>query len=120
LKPLWIDGCDCDHKRRIDHRKLIGNTLLCIETDENQHLYYNKNDELNRYNDCYMVLSGKLIFIRFNPDKYKDKNNKTQNPELKNRFQILKKEIEKQLLKIKNEENKDLLEIIYLYYDNYD
>ena len=36
-KPLWTNDCDCTHRRRIDHRKLIGNTLLAIETDENQH-----------------------------------------------------------------------------------
>ena len=24
-------NCECNHRRRIDHRKLIGNTLLCID-----------------------------------------------------------------------------------------
>jgi hypothetical protein len=33
---LWTSHCQCNIKRRIDHRKLIGNTLLVIETDENQ------------------------------------------------------------------------------------
>jgi len=35
------------------------------------------------------------------------------------RLPILKKEIEKQIERIKNEENIELLEIIKLYYDNY-
>ena len=38
-KPFYVDlegGC-CASKRRIDLRKLIGNTMLCIEVDENQH-----------------------------------------------------------------------------------
>lgn len=45
-KPLWGGNCECTHRRRIRHRKLIGNTLLCIETDENQHNGYEENKEL--------------------------------------------------------------------------
>ena len=76
-KCLYVDiegGC-CATKRRIDLRKLINNTMLCIEIDVNQHKYYINKDEENRYNDLYMVFSGKYIFIRYNPDQYKDKNN---------------------------------------------
>jgi hypothetical protein len=39
--------------------------LRCVETDENAH---NEKDEEIRYDDLYMVHSGKWIFIRFNPD----------------------------------------------------
>ena len=38
-KPFYVDlhgGC-CATKRRIDLRKRINNTLLCIEVDEDQH-----------------------------------------------------------------------------------
>jgi hypothetical protein len=114
--PLWIGGCDCTHKRRIDHRKLIGNTLLCIETDEEQHKSYNKEDKEARYNDLMMIHGGKLIFIRFNPDKYKEKG-KNKNPIIANRLVVLKDEIEKQIKRINNEENLELLEEIFLYYD---
>ena len=116
-KSLWTGNCECTHRRRIDHRKLIGNTLLCIETDEEQHKGYNKDDEEIRYDDLYMLHSGKFIFIRFNPDKFKDKNGKNINPMLYTRLPVLKEEIEKQMKRIENEENKDLLEIIKLYYD---
>ena len=116
-KPLFTGNCDCTNRRRIDHRVLIGNTLLCIETDENQHKNYDKKDEEIRYNDLYMIHSGKFIFIRFNPDKYKNKDNKSVNPFLYTRLPILKEEIEKQIERIKNEENVELLEIIKLYYD---
>ena len=68
-KALWIDNCECVHRRRIDHRCLINNTLLCIETDENQHKYYDKMDEYVRYSDLMMIHGGKFIFIRFNPPK---------------------------------------------------
>ena len=58
-KPLWTGLCDCTHRRRIDHRKLIGNTMVVIEPDENQHKSYNKMDEETRDNDLFMSFSGK-------------------------------------------------------------
>jgi hypothetical protein len=115
--PIWSGNCECTHRRRIDHRKLIGNTLLCIETDEEQHKGYNKYDQEIRYDDLYMLHSGKFIFIRFNPDKFKNKDGKSLNPMLYTRLPILKEEIEKQIKRIENEENTELLEIIKLYYD---
>lgn len=116
-KPLWTGSCDCTHRRRIDHRKIIGNTLLCIETDENQHKGYKETDEEIRYDDLFMLHGGKFIYIRFNPDKFKDKNGKSINPMLYTRLPILKEEIKKQIKRIENEENTELLEIIKLYYD---
>ena len=118
-KPLWYNEkpCDCTTKRRIDHRKLINNTLLCIETDENQHKSYSKEDEVARYNDLFMAFGGKFIFIRFNPDKYKDKTGKSCNPMLVNRLPVLQSEINKQITRIENNENTELLEVIELYYD---
>lgn len=117
-KPLWYNetACDCTTRRRIDHRKLINDTLLCIETDENQHKYYSKEDEIARYHDVFMAFGGKFIFIRFNPDKYKD-NGKSCNPMLVNRLPVLEAEINKQIKRIEANENLELLEIIELYYD---
>ena len=114
---LWTGNCDCTHRRRIDHRKLIGNTLLCIETDENQHKGYDKDKDEIRYDDLFMLHGGKFIFIRFNPDKFKNKEGKSLNPMLYTRLPILKDEIEKQIKRIENDENKKLLEIEKLYYD---
>jgi hypothetical protein len=118
-KSLWTGNCECVNRRRIDHRLLIGNTLLCIETDENQHKTYNVNDEEIRYDDLYMLHSGKFIFIRFNPDKYKNENGKTVNPMLYTRLPVLQMEIENQIQRINQEDNNELLEIVKLYYDNY-
>lgn len=118
-KTLEYGGCDCLNRRRIDHRKLINNTLLCIETDENQHKQYNKKDEHDRYNDLLTTFTCKYIFIRFNPDSYNDKNSKKCNPSISSRLLILKQEIDKQIKRIQNEENNDLLEIKYLYFDNF-
>jgi hypothetical protein len=118
-KPLWYNesACDCTTKRRIDHRKLINGTLLCIETDEKQHKGYSKVDEEARYHDLFMAYGGKFVFIRFNPDKYKDKNGKSCNPMLFNRLIVLEEEINKQITRIENDENNDLLEVVELYFD---
>jgi hypothetical protein len=64
-----------------------------------------------------MLHGGKFIYIRFNPDKFKDKNGKSINPMLYTRLPVLKEEIEKHIKRIENEENEELLEIIKLYYD---
>jgi hypothetical protein len=104
-KPLYTGGCDCTHRRRIDHRKLIGNTILAVETDEYAHKAYDDEDEKLRYDDLYMIHSAKWIFIRFNPDDTK-----------KVKIETLIEEIEKQIKRIQNEENDELLEIIKLFY----
>lgn len=116
-KPFYTKNCDCSLKRRIDHYIIIRNTCLAIETDENQHRYYNDGDEEARYNDLYMGFSGMFIYIRFNPDSYKDRNGEKQDPSIEVRLDRLKLEIEKQAQRIYNMDNKDLVEIIYLFYD---
>ncbi len=118
-KCLYVDlegGC-CESKRRIDLRKLINNTMLCIEIDENQHKNYIKFDEEYRYDDLFMDFSGKYIFIRYNPDQYKDKDKKNKNPLFITRMNYLKKTINDQIEKINNYKNNDIIEIIHLYYD---
>lgn len=117
--PLWTGNCDCSHRRRIDHRKLIGNTLLCIETDENQHKYYENEDEKIRYDDLYMLHGGKFIFIRFNPDNYVNMNGTKKSTSMSYRLKELEQEIYIQMERINNEENTELLEIHYLFYDGY-
>jgi hypothetical protein len=106
--PLYTGNCDCTHRRRIDHRKLIGNTLLCIETDEFAHRAYNKIDEEIRYDDLYMVHSGKWIFIRFNPDG--------KGVDMDDKLSALMDEIKLQIERIYADNNTDLVEIIKMYY----
>ena len=118
-KALWTGHCDCSQRRRIDHRKLIGNTLLCIETDENQHKRYDQKDEEIRYDDLYMLHSGKFVFIRFNPDKYINKNGTAVNTSMKKRMDDLQNEINIHIERINAEKNTELLELHYLYYDGY-
>ena len=118
-KRLRTGHCDCTIRRSIDHRMLIGNTLIAIETDENQHKAYNEMDEETRYDDLFMAHSGKWIYIRFNPDKYINAQGVSRNPMIATRLEALKKEIEKQIKRVQHEENNELVERVYMYYDGY-
>ena len=108
-KPLYTHDCDCTHRRRIDHRKLIGNTILAIETDEFGHKSYNQHDEEIRYDDLFMIHSGNWIFIRFNPDDNFSKIN------IDDKLDKLIETINKCILRIEQEENTELVEIYKLY-----
>jgi len=66
-----------------------------------------------------MLYGGKFIFIRFNPDKFVNQLGTTKNPCMKNRMEYLKNEIIKQIYRIQRDDNHELLEIIYLFYDGY-
>jgi hypothetical protein len=111
--PMIIPDCgDCSVKRRIDFRKMINNTLLCIEVDEHAHGGYNKLDEeIIRYNELMYVYTCRMIFIRFNPDPCR--GNKTT---MRERLPLLLLEIKKQTSRILNDENTELLEIYYMFY----
>ena len=107
--PLYTGNCDCTHRRRIDHRKLIGNTILAIETDEFGHRSYDKKDEEIRYDDVYMIHSGKWIFIRFNPDTNVSKI------DIRDKLDKLVETINEYIYRIEQDENIELIEIIKLY-----
>lgn len=106
---LYTGNCKCSHRRRIDHRKLIGNTILAIETDEFGHRGYNKYDEEIRYDDLYMIHSGKWIFIRFNPDS------NVSTLHISYKLDKLIDTIHNCIERIQKEKNTDLLEIIKLF-----
>jgi hypothetical protein len=105
--PLWTGGC-CAHRRRVDHRKLVDGTLLCVETDERAHAGYDAHDEEIRYDDLYMAHSGKWIFIRFNPDG--------RGVDMEDKLVRLMEEVELQIARITRSENAGLLEIVKLFY----
>jgi hypothetical protein len=110
-RSIYTGDCDCTHRRRVDHRKLIGNTILAIETDEFAHRTYDEKDEEIRYDDLYMIHSGKWIYIRFNPDV-----TRTQQTDIEDRIDVLIHVIEQQIERILSEENIELVEIIKLFY----
>jgi len=100
--------CNCNHRRRIDHRRVVGNTLLCIETDEHHHRNYNAEDEDARYHDVIVAWGGKLCFIRINPDG--------KGPPLEERLERLHAEITRHIGRIERGENSSYLEVWHLYY----
>jgi len=106
---LYTGGCDCTHRRRIDHRKILGNTILAIETDEFGHRGYDETDEEVRYDDLYMIHSGKWIFIRFNPDANVCKI------DIDDKLDTLIETIQECINRIEQDENLELVEIIKLY-----
>ena len=67
-----------------------------------------------------MIHGGKFVFIRFNPYTFINKLGTKKNLCMKRRMKYLEKEIIKQTDRISNEENNELLEIVYLFYDNYE
>lgn len=82
---------------------------MAIETDEFGHRSYDKNDEDIRYDDVYMMHSGKWIFIRFNPDSNVSKI------DIADRLNKLIETMEDCISRIEREENSELVEIIKLY-----
>lgn len=111
--PMVIPDCgDCTVRRRIDFRKMVGNTLLCIEVDEHAHCGYDGEDEdILRYNELMYVYTCRMVFIRFNPDPTRRDRSKLQE-----RLPVLLEEIKRQTARILNDENTELLEIHYMYY----
>jgi hypothetical protein len=84
--------------------------MLAIETDEFGHRSYDQADEEIRYDDLYMVHSGKWVFVRFNPDGGKG-------VDLDDMIDVLLREVEDQMERIEADENQDLVEIVKLYFD---
>lgn len=122
------DGCS---KRRPDMLLDLGYQVLIIEVDENQHRDYNCSCEMARTSEIVCDLSKKIVFIRFNPDSYKQADkmikscwkqnnlgiNVISNPsDWQHRLQILNETVEYWL----NPENipNDIIETIELFYDS--
>jgi hypothetical protein len=126
-----IDGCS---KRRPDILIDLGYQVIVIEIDENQHLDYDCSCENKRIMEISKDISHRpLVFIRFNPDSYKDINNnvisscwynnskgicqikKDKIEEWNNRLEQLKSNVQ---YWIDNKTDKTV-EIIQLFYDQY-
>jgi hypothetical protein len=106
--PMETTHCDCTHRRRVDHRKLVGNTLLCVETDEHAHRRYDMHDEQARYHDLMMAWGGKLLFVRINVDG--------KGPLIEKRLEQLGTAIDVHLKRIEAGDNTTMLEVWHLYY----
>jgi hypothetical protein len=56
-----------------------------------------------------MDFSGKYIFIRYNPDKFKDKYGKAKNPYFETRVEVLEKAIERHILRIQADDGPEFI-----------
>jgi len=126
------DGCS---KRRPDLLLDLGYQVLIVEIDENQHIDYNCSCENKRMMELSQDVNHRpIIFIRFNPDHYKNVNNenitscfgvnaqtgvlivkKSKQKEWNERLNVLKNVIE-YWVNIENKTDK-MIEIIQLFYD---
>jgi hypothetical protein len=126
------DGCS---RRRPDLLLDLGYQVIIIEVDENQHINYDCSCENKRLMEISQDIGHRpIIFIRFNPDSYINKNNqlikscwranqngifiitKDNNKEWNNRLDILKNQIEYW----SNNETNKTIEVIHLFYDKFD
>ena len=120
-KPFHVSfsgGC-CNTKRRIDLWTIIGNVVVAIEIDEFQHKDRASGYEETRYNDLAMDFTGRSVFVRVNPDRFKLLGVK-QNPSFEERFLIVEKKLAEVLDSIAEEqtESSALVQVHHLFYDD--
>ena len=121
-------GCDCPHRRSVDFRVLMNDTMLAIEVDEMKHASKSyREDEVARYNDLSVAFGGKWVFIRFNPDAYVnargtrvhgffDAKGNRRAVEIERRLDMLTERIRAHMHRVERGQNKELLEIEYMFY----
>ena len=105
-------------EKRIDHRLLIGNTILAIETDEFAHQYYGETKENTRYREFLTKTSHKFVFIRFNCDANRESDN--AKTDFKHKLRVLMHTITYQMSRIQHGQNIQQLEIFTLFYYSWD
>ena len=126
-----IDGCS---KKRPDLILDLGYQIIIVEVDENQHTTYDCSCENKRLMEISKDINYRnLIFIRFNPDSYKTRENKTikscwkinktngiliilNQANWDNRLKILEETVK---YWIDNETNK-MIEVVELFYDRFE
>jgi hypothetical protein len=102
------EACGCNFQRELDHHLCIGNTMICVETDERGHSGYTLEDDINRYNDVFCATGCKLVFIRFNPDG--------KHCSIEEKHARLIEEVREQIRRVEAEENTQLCERVFLFY----
>ena len=115
---IVIDGCS---KKRPDFIFKTNYGVLIVENDENQHKSRPCECEQTRMIQIHQDIGENLHFIRFNPDKFIDKNGNKTIINLKNKHKQLGR-IVKYILKNSYEffsQNKNL-SVRYMYYDGCD
>jgi hypothetical protein len=105
------------NKYRPDFVFDIGTHVIILEVDENQHQSYACECEQSRMINLFQDFGGvPVIFIRFNPDKYVNNKGERFNTYDKSRETRLLKTLRSLIVHIP----KELLSVIYLYYNGDD
>jgi hypothetical protein len=116
-----LNGCS---KRRPDFLFECLTHTVILEIDEDQHISYDSQCEINRLNEIFIDLADRpIVMIRFNPDKYANKNSCFKfndkniiipdKDEIEERYSILKERLEYHLYNKPTE----LSTIEYLFFD---
>nr|QBK92625.1 MAG: endonuclease [Pithovirus LCPAC401] len=106
------------HKKRIDFQTEVNSYMLYIEVDEYQHKKYDPLDEKERTRQIQEDIGRNVIFIRFNPDNYKEGGKMKKIP-LDERYPVLKAKINEVIEKIENGDGySDLITEFKLFYDD--
>jgi len=93
-----------------------GDHFVVVEVDEDAHKGKTTKCEQVRMFNISQALGLKVIFIRYNPDPYKN-NCKRENPANSTRHTQLIKTIN--IMRAKRNEDIDFLSVVHLYYDGY-
>jgi hypothetical protein len=113
------NGCS---KKRPDGIIDLGYLFICLEIDEDQHKSYACECEQGRMIQIHQDFGGSpVLFIRYNPDVYKDQFDKKQNIVIRKRLKVLLEVLNsiKNQLEREKEWNYSL-SVIYLFYDGFD
>ena len=128
---------DCRIRRRPDYYVILQHHILVLEVDENQHKSYQAKDETIRINQLSESFNDKpVIYVRFNPDKYKALTGASikgcfkkvndalvvDKQRLENRLMVVHSEVTKycDCKSVEKYLKNDLAKQIYLFYDGYD
>jgi hypothetical protein len=94
--------------------------FVILSVDEFQHKRGGYDCEIKRMGEIAQALGLPTIFIRYNPDEYKDSAGIKVHPYNKVRKKLLFKQLERcKTLQLQRNES-DYLQVMYLYYDGFD
>ena len=114
-----IDKGECI-KNRPDFIFDANTHFVILEVDENQHKQNAQECEHVRMLNIYQALGMPTIFIRYNPDDFKDDKNIKIDISKSKRIDILLKWLKQSLLEKENPLlTNDKIKILYLFYDGY-
>jgi hypothetical protein len=112
-----IGGCST---YRPDFVRDKGSFFIVVDVDEHQHKSYDKECEINRMIQIHQDIGLPCVFVRYNPDQYRDHNNnliKSTAGREKILADLVRGLSNRDPIKNPIE---DSLSVYYLYYDGYD